>query len=1207
MPSRYKTVELLGSGVSGEVYKVEDTLTGNTIALKILANVDPAAADTLANEFKTLSSIKHTHLIKVYDFGLLENNIPFFTMEIIEGDDLHNFLAQKNNIAKLPLIIEQIISTLAYLHERKIIHSDIKPENVMIINRDDSYSVKLLDFGLAAASGIDRKTISGTPRFLSPEILKEKEYSESSDLYALGMTLVECITGEEIPLSTKIESSFYDRNYSLLSRELSTTGAKNAFSLSSFILDLCRTERTERINSSEEALRQVQLLSETGEGDIPALSENILIGRSNELDKITAFIDVPEKFGETIILEGSRGVGKKRLIDEAVRKAQLAGYIVFDLSNDIFTTNSFDRFIELLSENLPPEEKEELLTSHRNIIDSILEREKAEKPSREDNSVIIYDNIIQFIDKLSSKQPILFSIPDIQRFGADFLGFISHLAYETDVLSSKTKNILSNNEEFSRSKPEQDKYDEIKELESVLILEVGPLNKKGIRELTDSLLEKDIFTEKELEKLHIKTNGIPLFVVEIIKHLIDKGILELIEGEWQLDRAKFSEFQFPEAHEDIGGLIYKKLSRMEKNILQAITIYDREIPIYRLAGILSEKATQLKPVILSLIEKGLIDQSENKLSIINPLLRDYIHSHISWKKKVKLNRIIGELLEREEVDEPERLAKHFIAARIPDKAMKYTMIAQKRLKERYEIYDYLELLQKLKILFKKHKNSEKLTTILELIAPIELQLGLINNSIHSYERLIELSGNIDKRALFYKNLGYIYSMLLGRKTKPIKLLNNALRLSHKSKNTKLKCEILLELALIKEGKRISITKKAVELARTVDKNIYALSLSNLLYQQKIKQGTLKNKNHLNVLLSLLKKVNIFTKKRILLDLSFYFFFSADYINTEKYLKMKLKLEEETNDEINKAETLRILGGIYYINGDFHKLIDILRKLKNKNLKYKSFLFLITDISNIALAYTRLAEYNKAISHLRGGEEIIDKYNIDQVYHRFLVKFCALFLTLGDEKEKDFIKYYELSKENALQYNNTIRFGHTQLYKSQFHYQRLQYDKATKYSHKALKAFRDTNDRDDIVEALITLSIIEMEDGKIEEAASHIQEARSIYDEIHCKYLQASLLQAEGMLARRQQSEETESILKRGLKASRKMGTRETTWQIYRELALYYKDIEKINEAISNYRNSIETIRQITESIDGDKLKKSYLSVPFRKRVFGEIKRMKRST
>jgi tetratricopeptide (TPR) repeat protein len=201
----------------------------------------------------------------------------------------------------------------------------------------------------------------------------------------------------------------------------------------------------------------------------------------------------------------------------------------------------------------------------------------------------------------------------------------------------------------------------------------------------------------------------------------------------------------------------------------------------------------------------------------------------------------------------------------------------------------------------------------------------------------------------------------------------------------------------------------------------------------------------------------------------------------------------------------------------------------------------------------------------------------------------------------------MSEKISINNKNIIRFGHSQIKYSFFYYQNFQFTRAFDYSLKALESFRRINDRDDIVDALISLSMINMEEDNTKEAAEHLKEARGIFDEIHCRYLEPSLLLAEGTLARKQQTQKTEKILSTGLKLSKKMGTRETTWQLYRELALCHKANGEINKALANYRDSVETIRQITESIDGDKLKTSYLSVPFRKRVFDEIKSLKKST
>jgi len=92
-----------------------------------------------------------------------------------------------------------------------------------------------------------------------------------------------------------------------------------------------------------------------------------------------------------------------------------------------------------------------------------------------------------------------------------------------------------------------------------------------------------------------------------------------------------------------------------------------------------------------------------------------------------------------------------------------------------------------------------------------------------------------------------------------------------------------------------------------------------------------------------------------------------------------------------------------------------------------------------------------------------------------------------------------------------------------------------------------------------------------------------------------------MLARHEHSHDAKKILADALKVSKKMSTRETTWQIQRELALYHKDQDEPHKALAYYRDAVETIKQITETIDDEELKLSYLQVPFRKRVFTEIK------
>ena len=93
LPSRYKLVSSLGKGSFGEVHKAYDTELEKTVALKILTNVTPASKSLIKREFEVLSKLTHPHLVKVYGFGFISGNIPYFTMEYIEGVDLKTFIS----------------------------------------------------------------------------------------------------------------------------------------------------------------------------------------------------------------------------------------------------------------------------------------------------------------------------------------------------------------------------------------------------------------------------------------------------------------------------------------------------------------------------------------------------------------------------------------------------------------------------------------------------------------------------------------------------------------------------------------------------------------------------------------------------------------------------------------------------------------------------------------------------------------------------------------------------------------------------------------------------------------------------------------------------------------------------------------------------------------------------------------------------------
>ena len=182
----------------GEVYRAHDLILNQSVALKFLgsAHMSEAALARFRNEVRIARQVSHPNVCRVYDIGFIEG-FHFLSMEYLDGEDLASLIRR---IGRLPQdkaieFARKICAGLAAAHERGVLHRDLKPANIMIDGRGQ---VRITDFGLAAlaqevAPGDIR---SGTPAYMAPEQKAGQEVSARSDIYSLGLTVYEMITGK---------------------------------------------------------------------------------------------------------------------------------------------------------------------------------------------------------------------------------------------------------------------------------------------------------------------------------------------------------------------------------------------------------------------------------------------------------------------------------------------------------------------------------------------------------------------------------------------------------------------------------------------------------------------------------------------------------------------------------------------------------------------------------------------------------------------------------------------------------------------------------------------------------------------------------------------------------------------------------------------------------------------------------------------------
>ena len=196
--NRYEIIMKIGSGGMADVYKAKDHVLNRLVAIKVLKqeySTDATFVKKFRVDAQSAAGLSHPNIVNVYDVGE-DDGVYFIVMELVQGITLKNYIDMKGklDIREALNISVQIASGLSAAHENRIIHRDIKPQNI-IMSRDGK--VKVTDFGIAkvADSTTVTTTAAGTVHYISPEQARGGYSDERSDIYSLGITMYEMVTG----------------------------------------------------------------------------------------------------------------------------------------------------------------------------------------------------------------------------------------------------------------------------------------------------------------------------------------------------------------------------------------------------------------------------------------------------------------------------------------------------------------------------------------------------------------------------------------------------------------------------------------------------------------------------------------------------------------------------------------------------------------------------------------------------------------------------------------------------------------------------------------------------------------------------------------------------------------------------------------------------------------------------------------------------
>jgi tetratricopeptide (TPR) repeat protein/tRNA A-37 threonylcarbamoyl transferase component Bud32 len=662
----------------GVVYRALDRLTGQQVALKQVTAPDVRPQHTqshitshhiaLAQEFKTLASLRHPNIVSVLDYGFDKSRQPYFTMQLLrQPQNLLQAGQEQPHSVQIDLLV-QLCQALIYLHRRGIIHRDLKPANVLVVKGQ----VKVLDFGLSLIGRAEKEpsdsTTAGTLAYMAPELFQDESPSFSSDLYALGILAYELFGGNH-PFE---DESMTQMLLSILHKPAPVETIGLGPELTAVLKRLLAKTAQARYNDAAALLHD---LCAAANHPIPPETQEIregyiqaapFCGRDREFNHLLHLLEqATTGQGTAWLVGGESGVGKSRLVDELRTHALVQGVTV--LRGQAIQAGSTPYLVWLnilrwlaFTPDLTPEEASTLKPLLPDI-SNLLQQDIADPPTV--SSQEAQKRLFQTITDLFARQtnPLLLILEDLHWVGDNSLALLDHLSQET---SQQALLILGTYR--SDERPDLPRH-----LAHMSRLALERLDKQGITTLTTAMLSSAIHRPDLIRLLQKETEGNPFFLVEIVRALAEEA--------GQLDR--IAQMVLP-SHIFTGGLkaiVHRRLERLspaDQALLEIAAVIGRQIDLPVLHQV--SEQPDLGSWLNRCANAAVLDIESDQWRFAHEKLREGILTLIPAERQKQYHQQVAEAIEQIIVSPntvAARLAYHWGAADNRIQEIEYAILA----------------------------------------------------------------------------------------------------------------------------------------------------------------------------------------------------------------------------------------------------------------------------------------------------------------------------------------------------------------------------------------------------------------------------------------------------------------------------------------------------------------------------------------------------
>jgi eukaryotic-like serine/threonine-protein kinase len=660
LASRYVIRKLLGRGGMGVVHAAFDRERGSDVALKTLSR-SADEAYRLKNEFRALSDVVHPSLVVLHEL-VVDDDLCFFTMELIQGDDLATHLGREPALAwpELERVFGEIAQGVHAIHARGKLHGDLKPSNVLLTPQR---RVKIVDFGLTREAKLGSSAYglyAGTPGYMAPELRAGKPADAAADCYAFGVMLEEAL-------------------------RVAAPSAAPAGPASSALHELCqrllRTDPRERPSGSE-ILRHFERRPDdrpareaVSAGAVP------FFGRDPELDSMrAAFARSRQGQASVVLVHGVPGIGKTALVDRFLREIGSTACVVSGrcYERESVSYKAFDGVAEAIARFLCDTNEAIELPAASALVRvfpvlrrarALLQSARAYDELAEDPHELrqrAFTALKMLLARIARQRGLVVFIDDLQWGDADSAALIADLVGPPETPAMLLVGCFRTDERASSpllTALERARLDRALDA-NITEMKLDPLGEHDARELARGLVDGQ-WAERAGE-IAREAGGSPYLVCELARQLRRSGSVAS-----------------PAAALTLGSVIESHVAALDtdaRTLLETVCVAGQPMPL----GIIlaAARATGAASDALPLL------RHENLVRLRGPLgqqveayhdrVRETVVARLGRASKRDYHLALANALEQNTPSEAELIATHFRGAGVLDKAARHATLAADR-------------------------------------------------------------------------------------------------------------------------------------------------------------------------------------------------------------------------------------------------------------------------------------------------------------------------------------------------------------------------------------------------------------------------------------------------------------------------------------------------------------------------------------------------